>query len=53
MMDTQQFLDYLNERTATRDLAAEVADLLASRRSRRAAAAKRAATARAAARIAS
>jgi hypothetical protein len=53
MMDTQQFLDYLNERTATRDLAAEVADLLASRRRRRAAAAKRAATARAAARIAS
>lgn len=52
-MDTQQFLDYLNERTATRDLAAEVADLLASRRRRRAAAAKRAATARAAARIAS
>jgi hypothetical protein len=54
MMDTQQFLDYLNERTATRDLAAEVADLLASRRNRRAAAAtKRAAAARAAARIAS
>jgi hypothetical protein len=34
-METQQFLDYLNERTATRDLAAEVAELLAARRIRR------------------
>jgi hypothetical protein len=34
-MNTQQFLDYLNEHTESRDLAAEVAELLASRRLRR------------------
>ncbi len=33
-MDTKQFLDYLDEHAAGCDLAAEVADLLASRRER-------------------
>jgi hypothetical protein len=53
-MDTQEFVDYLNERTATRDLAAEVAELLASRRERRIRAATSfAATAHASDRVAS
>ncbi len=34
-MDTQQFLAYLNEHTDSRDLAAEVAELLAARGGRR------------------